>query len=375
MPKIDGGVLLGLVDLAWTRMWLYQVGNGPRSSGQTLTWETRYPFLGRANPTIWMDTSIASNAIYRIKWKCSKLISRSSFLGTMWSISSTMENQQLTCYSGRHCQFLEVMKWRNRNWRCMSQQRDCWFERCARNKARVATRNMAINRQKKLDKWNSLSRARNQSHPWMQNRTPGRFIFQAKDLQIGYDRPWLALEPNIWTQSKGSHHRSFQRDRETTFLKSLLGPPIAGRRKRGGYLELGYFEQEVEGGTARHRLKQSECLSSSQSSRFVPPCSLWFDHQRSRVKFRCHLVESKPRCVSALDESWKQCSVLDEPTTNHLDVDAKDELKRNFKEYKGSILMVCHEPDFKKVDGPNLGLWWIDRKDKRTAWFSFSDSS
>lgn len=37
--------------------------------------------------------------------------------------------------------------------------------------------------------------------------------------------------------------------------------------------------------------------------------------------------------------------VLDEPT-NHLDVDAKDELKRALKEYKGSILMVCHEPDF-----------------------------
>ena len=31
---------------------------------------------------------------------------------------------------------------------------------------------------------------------------------------------------------------------------------------------------------------------------------------------------------------------------NHLDVDAKEELKRALKEYKGSILMVCHEPDF-----------------------------
>lgn len=37
--------------------------------------------------------------------------------------------------------------------------------------------------------------------------------------------------------------------------------------------------------------------------------------------------------------------VLDEPT-NHLDVDAKEELKRALKAYKGSVLMVCHEPDF-----------------------------
>lgn len=37
--------------------------------------------------------------------------------------------------------------------------------------------------------------------------------------------------------------------------------------------------------------------------------------------------------------------ILDEPT-NHLDVDAKDELKRALKEYKGTILLVSHEPEF-----------------------------
>ena len=37
--------------------------------------------------------------------------------------------------------------------------------------------------------------------------------------------------------------------------------------------------------------------------------------------------------------------LLDEPT-NHLDVEAKAELKRALKEYKGSILLVSHEPDF-----------------------------
>ena len=37
--------------------------------------------------------------------------------------------------------------------------------------------------------------------------------------------------------------------------------------------------------------------------------------------------------------------VLDEPT-NHLDVDAKDELKRALQEYKGTILLISHEPEF-----------------------------
>jgi ATPase subunit of ABC transporter with duplicated ATPase domains len=37
--------------------------------------------------------------------------------------------------------------------------------------------------------------------------------------------------------------------------------------------------------------------------------------------------------------------LLDEPT-NHLDVDAKDELKKALREYRGSILLICHEPEF-----------------------------
>ena len=46
--------------------------------------------------------------------------------------------------------------------------------------------------------------------------------------------------------------------------------------------------------------------------------------------------------------------LLDEPT-NHLDVDAKAELKRALQAYKGSILMVCHEPEF--YEGLATEVW------------------
>lgn len=39
--------------------------------------------------------------------------------------------------------------------------------------------------------------------------------------------------------------------------------------------------------------------------------------------------------------------LLDEPT-NHLDVDAKDALKQALLEYRGSVLLICHEPEFYK---------------------------
>ena len=37
--------------------------------------------------------------------------------------------------------------------------------------------------------------------------------------------------------------------------------------------------------------------------------------------------------------------VLDEPT-NHLDTEAKEELKKAIKEFKGTVLLVSHEPEF-----------------------------
>ena len=46
--------------------------------------------------------------------------------------------------------------------------------------------------------------------------------------------------------------------------------------------------------------------------------------------------------------------ILDEPT-NHLDADAKEELKRALKAYKGSILLICHEPDF--YEGLATDVW------------------
>ena len=62
----------------------------------------------------------------------------------------------------------------------------------ARNKARVATRNMAMSRQKKLDNMDMIELAEKKPKPEFNfkiARTPGKYIFTAKDLVIGYDEP------------------------------------------------------------------------------------------------------------------------------------------------------------------------------------------
>ena len=68
----------------------------------------------------------------------------------------------------------------------------------ARTKARVATRNMAMSTPEKLDKMDVIELARENpglsSISW-KPRTPGKYIFETKDLVIGYDEPLSRPEP------------------------------------------------------------------------------------------------------------------------------------------------------------------------------------
>ena len=73
-------------------------------------------------------------------------------------------------------------------------------------------------------------------------------------------------------------------------------------------------------------------------------CGLTNEHITSKVIVLSGGEAAKVRLCKLLlkDVNWL---VLDEPT-NHLDVDAKDELKRALKEFKGSVLLVYNEPEF-----------------------------
>ncbi len=188
-------------------------------------------------------------------------------------------------------------------------------------------------------------------------RTPGRFIFQAEELQIGYDCPLtkplnLTFERNQKVAIIGANGIG-----KTTLLKSLLGiiPPLAGQVERGDYLELGYFEQETAGGNRQTPLEAVwdafPSLNQAEVRAALARCGLTSKHIESQIQVLSGGEQAKVRLCLLMNRE-NNVLVLDEPT-NHLDVDAKDELKRALQAYKGSILMVCHEPDFYKG--------WVDQ--------------
>ena len=288
------------------------------------------------------------------------------FLNSVINLIYHMENKSLDRYPGDYDKFQEVyaMKKAQLEAAYNKQQKEIadLKDFVARNKARVATRNMAMSRQKKLDKMDLIELAAEKPKPefhFKEARTPGRYLFQTKDLVIGYEEPLsspLTLEMErgqkiVLTGANGIG--------KTTLLKSLLGliPSLSGFVEQGDYLEIGYFEQEMDQNINTTCIEEmwSEFPGFSQYEvrAALAKCGLTTKHIESKVKVLSGGEQAKVRLCKIINRE-SNLLVLDEPT-NHLDVDAKAELKRALQEYKGSILMVCHEPEF--YEGLATDVW------------------
>lgn len=288
------------------------------------------------------------------------------FLNSVINVIYHMDNQELNRCTGDYDNFQKVYAVKkaqleaayNKQQQEIAELKDF----VARNKARVATRNMAMSRQKKLDNMDIIELAAEKPKPefnFKTARTPGRYIFQTHDLVIGYDEPLssplnLEMERGQKIVLTGANGIG-----KSTLLKSILGliKPLSGDVEQGDYLEIGYFEQETPAGIETTCLEEiwQEFPGYTQYEvrSALAKCGLTTKHIESKVKVLSGGEQAKVRLCKLINRE-SNILVLDEPT-NHLDVDAKDELKRALMAYKGSILMVCHEPEF--YDGLATDVW------------------
>ncbi len=175
------------------------------------------------------------------------------FLNDVVNVIYHVENAVLTRYTGDYYQFREMyeLKKRQIEQAYKKQQKEIAHLKdfIARNKARVATTNLAKDRQKKLDRMEIIEIAKEKLKPefeFTSARTPSREVITAKNLVIGYDEPLtkplnFTVERNQKIAIKGVKGLG-----KSTLLKTLLGiiKPVAGEVELGQFLEIGYFEQE-----------------------------------------------------------------------------------------------------------------------------------
>ncbi|MEG0308459.1 MAG: ABC-F family ATP-binding cassette domain-containing protein [Clostridium sp.] len=279
------------------------------------------------------------------------------FLNTVINLIYHVEDRKLSRYVGDYEEFRRIYDAKKEQLEKAYERQQSEIARLedfvARNKANVATSNMAKSRQKKLDKIDRIEISKEKPKPvfnFKMGRAAGKVIFETKDLVIGYDTPLtkplnISMERGQKVALVGANGLG-----KTTLLKSLMGAinPISGEVALGDYQQIGYFEQEGQSGNKNTCIeeywKEFPSCTQYEVRAALARCGLTTKHIESMVMVLSGGEAAKVRLAKLLNTETN-ILILDEPT-NHLDVEAKAELKRALQEYKGTILLVCHEPEF-----------------------------
>jgi len=292
------------------------------------------------------------------------------FLNSVINVVYHVENATLTRYKGDYDNFVVMSELKKRQLEQAydKQQKEIagLEDFIARNKARIATTNMAKSRQKKLDKMDIIELGREKIKPifsFNTARTTGKVVIEANNLVLGYEEPLtsplnLQLERGQKIAVKGVNGLG-----KSTLLKTLLGitPPISGTVELDQFVEVGYFEQERAAGynTALEEIwKEFPSMTNAQVRGALAKCGLTSEHIESKMKVLSGGENAKVRLCKLMLRNMNLL-VLDEPT-NHLDVDAKEALKTALTDYRGTLLLVSHEPEFYQdivTDVWNLEEW------------------
>ncbi|MGE7923237.1 ABC-F family ATP-binding cassette domain-containing protein [Viridibacillus arvi] len=296
------------------------------------------------------------------------------FMNGIVDVIFQLEFSKLTRYTATYEKFLELAEINKRQHIDAYEKQQEFIKKqegfIAKNKARYSTTGRAKSRQKQLDRMERIDRPETAAKPkfnFKESRSSGRYVVEAENLLIGYDKDKPLLPPLTFEIERGEKIALVGMNGvgKSTLLKTMLGKvqPLGGKVTRGDFLFPSYFEQEVKAGNItpiEDVWNAYPSMEQSQIRAVLASTGLKNEHISRPLNQLSGGEQAKVRiCKLMMDESnWM---LFDEPT-NHLDVHAKEELKRAMKEYKGTIILVSHEPEF--YDGLVTKVWDV------AEWFS-----
>ena len=271
-----------------------------------------------------------------------------------------IENKKLTRYKGDYENFKKVYELERDKLKSSFERQQKEIKKMetfiAKNIARASTSSMAKSRQKKLDKMERIEITKTDdikiNFTFEESRQPSKIIYELENIVIGYDNP-LSIPLNLKVENGDKiaiiGTNGFGK---STLLKTILNiiKPLSGNIKVGQYLDVGYFKQEENENldiTPYDEIYNyfSDNKKTQQYVRMsLAKCGLKRENVLNKMKNLSGGEQAKVRLCKIINTPTNVL-ILDEPT-NHLDKKAKDELQRSLKEYKGTILLVCHEPEF-----------------------------
>jgi ATPase subunit of ABC transporter with duplicated ATPase domains len=166
-----------------------------------------------------------------------------------------LEFSKLTRYTATYEKFLELAEInKNQHLHAYEKQKEFIKKQedfIAKNKARYSTTGRAKSRQKQLDRIDRIDRPETAMKPtfeFKESRGSSRFVFEGKDVEIGYTHPLLPKLSMTIERGEKIAIVGCNGVGKSTLLKTILGKikPLGGTIQLGDFLFPSYFEQEVK---------------------------------------------------------------------------------------------------------------------------------
>ena len=182
------------------------------------------------------------------------------------------------------------------------------------------------------------------------DKSSGKDVICAKDLEIGYDKPIQNISFNLYRGQKlaiiGENGIG-----KSTLLKTMIGKidKLGGNIEFGHNVTIGYFDQQIA------LMDSEETVFDNFSKAFPELTTTELRNSLAAFMFYGEDVFKKISMLSggekvrlALCKILKKgpnLLILDEPT-NHMDIIGKESLEMLLKEYNGTIIVVSHDRFF-----------------------------
>ena len=226
-----------------------------------------------------------------------------------------------------------------------------------------------------------------------------KWVWQAEDLLVGYDRPLAKVNLRIKRGQKigvlGANGSG-----KSTLLKTIVGllPPLGGKAIPGERIEIGYFAQTAEDAAGKEKdseekadqeekITQEEKTTQEKKATQEKKTTVFssfreafpaMTEQEIRKRLGAFLFSGRDTAkpVAALSGGERvrlslallltrnpNFLVLDEPT-NHMDLEMMESLEEMLKSYEGTLLFVSHDRYFLKQVADSLAVFGEDAKNE-----------